>query len=108
MEFSTRSGFQTMEVKSVGTFPVILVKLVTLPFHPKQSWILNTMGGNESFFGHNIPVGGGGGGKGGDMRTMGWTPKPIKIFSLGTESYVTIITWKGFFTQSQVLVILSM
>ena len=30
------------------------------------------------------------------------SPKPIKKLSLGAESYVTI-TWKGFFTQSQVL-----
>ena len=35
-------------------------------------------------------------------------PKPIKILSLGAESYVIIITWKGFSTQSQVFVILSM
>ena len=27
----------TMEVKSVGTFPVTLLKLANLPSHPKQS-----------------------------------------------------------------------
>ena len=32
------------------------------PSHPKQSLILSTMGGNESFFGHNFDVGGGVGG----------------------------------------------
>ena len=49
-----------------------------------------------AFFGHNIA---GGGGSGGDDRT---NPKPIKKMSLVAESYVTI-TWKGFFTQSQVV-----
>ena len=29
--------------------------------------------------------------------------KLIKKLSLGAGSYVTIITWKGFFTQSQVI-----
>ena len=47
-------------------------------------------------------MGGVGGGKGGDMRMT-----LIKILLVGAESYVTIITWKGFFTQSQVLVNLS-
>ena len=33
----------------------------------------------------------------------GMNPKAIKKFSIGVESYVPIITCKGFFTQSQVL-----
>ena len=37
-------------VKSVGTFPVILVKLVTPPLPPQTKLILSTMGGNECFF----------------------------------------------------------
>ena len=65
------------------------------------------MGGNESFFGHNIPVVEGGEG-GWGHEDDGMNPKPMKILSLGAEPYITIITWKGFFTQSQVLVILSM
>ena len=61
-----------MEVKSVGTFSVIVVK------------------------GHNIA-----GGRGWDWEDDGMSPDRIKKLSLGAESYVTI-TWKGFFTQSQV------
>ena len=53
------------------------------------------MAGNESFFGYNIA----GVGEWGKPRM---SPKPIKKLSLGAESYVTI-TWKGFFTQSRVL-----
>ena len=54
-----------------------------------------------------------GGGEGGEKEGWGheddgMNPKPIKILSLGAESYVIIITWKGFSTQSQVFVILSM
>ena len=33
----------------------------------------------------------------------GMNPKAIKKISIGVESYVPIITCKGFFTQSQVL-----
>ena len=62
-----------MEVKSVGTFPVISEK------------------------GHNIAKG-----RGWEWGDDGMSPDPIKKLSLGAESYVTI-TWKGFFTQSQVL-----
>ena len=67
------------------------------------------MGENESFFGPNtgIPGGGGGGKEGGGHEDDGMNPKPIKILSLGAESYVIIITWKGSSTQSQVFVILS-
>ena len=90
-----RSATPTVEVKSVGTFPVILAKLAPLPFHPKQSWTLSTMGGNESIFGQTLL----GWGSGGNPLM---SPKPIKKLSLGSESYVTI-TWKGFFTQSWVL-----
>ena len=38
-----------VEVKSVGNFPVILLKLVNSPFLTKQRLILSEMGGNESF-----------------------------------------------------------
>ena len=72
------------------------------------------MGENESFLAI-IPVFLWGGGGGGFLEKEGWgheddgmNPKPIKILSLGAESYVIIITWKGFSTQSQVFVILSM
>ena len=40
----------TMGVKSVGTFPLILLKLVTPPLLPHTKVILSTMGGNECFF----------------------------------------------------------
>ena len=52
------------------------------------------MGENECFFGHNIARGSGG--------TTGWTQSRTKKLSLGAGFYVTI-AWKGFFTQSQVL-----
>ena len=83
-----------MEVKSVGTFPVILVKVATPPLPPKQSWILSKMDGNECFFSQNIASGRGG--------TTGWTQSRLKKLFLGAESYLTI-TWKGFFAQSQVI-----
>jgi len=63
-----------------GTFPVIQLKLATPPLPPQTTLL------------------GGGGGVGND----GMNPKPNKKLLLGAESYVTI-TWKGFFTQSQVL-----
>ena len=49
----------------------------------------------SAFFGHNIARGSGGG-------DDGMNPKPNKKLSLQAESYGTI-AWKGFFTQSQVL-----
>ena len=52
------------------------------------------MGETECFIGHNIARGGG--------EDDGMNPKPNKKLSLGAESYGTI-AWKGFFTQSQVL-----
>ena len=51
-----------------GGSGVFLVKLTTLPSHPKQSWILSKMDGKEWLFDHNIA--GGGGVSGG---TTGWT-----------------------------------
>ena len=53
----------------------------------------------SAFFGHNIARGSRGGGGGEDD---GMNPKPHKTLSLGAESY-GFIAWKGFFTQSQVL-----
>ena len=50
--------------------------------HPKQSWILSTMGGNESFSGHNIA--------GGEWGDDGMNPKPIKKMLLGAECYVRV------------------
>ena len=52
------------------------------------------MGETECFIGHNIARGGG--------EDDGMDPKPNNKLSLGAESYGTI-AWKGFFTQSQVL-----
>ena len=51
----------TREVKSVGTFPVILLKLATPPLPPPNKvefgakWVKMS-----AFFGHNIAVGSGG------------------------------------------------
>ena len=44
----------TVGVKSVGTFPVILVKLATPPLPPQTKSNFEQMGGNGSFFSHNI------------------------------------------------------
>ena len=64
-----------MEVESVGTFPVILLKLATPPLPP------------------NIA--------GGSWRDDRMNPKSNKKLLLGAGSYINnIITWKGFFTQS--------
>ena len=53
-------------------------------------------GWNDCFFGHNIAGGGG-------VRGQWDVPKgDKKKLSLGAESYITI-TWKGFFTQSKVV-----
>ena len=62
-----------MEVKSVGTFSVILVKLATppLPSQPKQSWIWAPGVKMSPFVG--LTIAGGGGGVWGGMN-----PKPIK------------------------------
>ena len=49
-----------MDVRSVGTFSVILVKVVTPPFPPQTKLTFEQMGGNECFFGHNIAGGSGG------------------------------------------------
>ena len=87
-----------MEVKSVGAFPVILVKLETpFPTTLNKVEFLSNMGRKECFFGQNIAGGVGGGG--GDDR-MNLTP--IKKLSLGAEPYVTI-TWNGFFTKVDLL-----
>ena len=52
----------------------------------------------SAFFGHNIARGSEGGGGGDDGMNL----KPSKKLSLEAESHGTI-AWKGFFTQSQVL-----
>ena len=63
-----------MEVKSVGTFPVILIKLVTPPFPLQTNLILEQNGCKWVLFGHNIAHGDGvcvcvcgGGGGGGQL-----------------------------------------
>ena len=76
-----------MEVKSVGTFPVILVNLVTPPPPPKTKFNFE-----EIFLGAKTLLGGGGSGEVGDE---GMNLEPIKKLSLGAGSSVTI-TWKGF------------
>ena len=86
-----------MGVKSVGTLPLILLKLAT-PSPPTPNkvefgvkWVKLS-----ASFGPNTARGSGGGGD------DGMNPKPNKKLSLGAESYRTI-AWKGFLTQSQVL-----
>ena len=62
-----------MEVKSVGTFPVILLKLATPPLPPQTKLNLEQNGWNwVLFFGHNIARGRGGGG------TTRWTQSRTK------------------------------
>ena len=80
----------TMEVKSVGTFPLILLKLLKLATPPPLL-----------FFAATTLPGLVGEGEGGGLDD-GMNPKPNKKLSLGAESYGTI-AWKGFFTKSQVL-----
>ena len=77
-----------MEVKCAGTFPVILVKLVTPPLPPTTK--LNF---EQNFLGAKTLLGGGG--WGGEVGDEGMNLEPIKKLSLGAGSYVTI-TWKGF------------
>ena len=84
-----------MEVKSVGTFPVILLKLATPPLPPQTKLNLEQNGWNWVLFLATTLLGEVGG-------TTGWTQSRTKKMSLGPESY-GIIACKGFFTQSQVL-----
>ena len=79
----------TVGVKSVGTFSVILVKVATRPLQPQTKLNFEQMGRNDC-------------GRWGVARTTRWAKSWWKNLSLGAESYVTI-TWKGFFTQSQIL-----
>ena len=82
-----------MEVKSVATFPVILVKLA-IPLFPTPN-ILSKWVEMRAFLATTL--------LGREWGDDGMNPKAIKKFSIGVESYVPIITCKGFFTQSQVL-----
>ena len=82
----------------LAPFPVLLIQLATplVPSHPKQSRILPKIGGNEWVFFTPTLLGRVGAGD------DGMNPKPDKKWSLGAGFYQTI-TWKGFFTQPQVL-----
>ena len=84
-----------MEVKSVRTFPLILVKLATppLPSHPKQSWILSKW--VEIIAG----VEGGGGGVGGLQHEPKADQKIVFSSRVLRKNYMA----KGFFAQSQIL-----
>ena len=46
-----------MEVKSVATFSVVLVKLATSPLPPQTKLNFEQMGGMTAFSGHNIAGG---------------------------------------------------
>ena len=70
-----------MEVKSFGTFPVILVKLATLPLPPQTK--LNFEQNAESFAGA-------GWGGGGQWEDGGRNPKRIQKLLLGAEFYETV------------------
>ena len=87
-----------MEVKSVGTFPVLLLKLATPSLPPQTKLDLEQNGSKWVLFLAITLLGEVGEGGGDD----GMNPKPHKKLSLGAESY-GFIAWKGFFTQSQVL-----
>ena len=84
-----------MEAKSVGTFPVILLKLATPPLPPQTKLNLEQNGWNWVLFLATTLPGEVGGNNGMD-------PKLNKKMSLGAESH-GIIACKGFFPQSQVL-----
>ena len=74
-----------MEVKSVGAYPVILLKLATPLLPPQTKFDLELNGWKwVLFFGHNIARGSGGGGN------DGMNPKPNKKLSLEAESHGTI------------------
>ena len=85
----------TMEVKSVGTFPVILLKLATPPLPPQTKLNLEQNGWNWVLFLATTLLGEVG-------ATTGWTQSRTQNCPKGAESY-GIIACKGFFTQSQVL-----
>ena len=74
-----------MEVKSFGTFPMILVKLATPPLPPQTK--LNFEQNAESFAGAGC---GGGGGFGGAVGGRREDPKRMQKLLLGAEFYETI------------------
>ena len=82
-----------MEVKSVGTFPVILLKLATPPLPPQAKLNLEQNGWEGVLFLATTLLG-----QVGEWRDE---PKAEQKIVLGAGFYVTI-AWKGFFTQSQV------
>ena len=72
--------FATMEVKSVGTFPLILLKLATPPLPPQTKLNLEQNGWNWVLFLAKTLLGEAGGGGGGGGEDDGMNPKPnIKI-----------------------------
>ena len=70
-----------MEVKNVGTFLVMLVKMVTPPLPPQTKLNYEQNGWKWLLF-LEAKLQGGGGGMGDD----GKNPEPIKQLSLGAES----------------------
>ena len=84
----------TMEVKRVGTFPVILLKLATPPLPPQTKLDLEQNGWKWVLFLATTLLG----------EVGGWRdePKAEQKIVLRSRVYGTI-NWKGFFTQSQVL-----
>ena len=60
----------TVEVKSVATFSVVLVKLATSSLPPQKKLNFEQMGGMTAFSGHNIA--------GGEWRDDRMNPKKIK------------------------------
>ena len=69
-----------MEVKSVGTFPTITVKLATSPLSPQTMLTFQqNESSNESFFGHTAVLEGWKRERGGGGELEGMIPqKPIK------------------------------
>ena len=83
----------TMQVKNVGTLPVILLKLASPPFPPQTKLNLEQNGCNWVLFWPQHCWG-----RWGDDGT---NQKANEKLSLGAKTYGTI-AGKGFFTQSQV------
>lgn len=98
-----RTVTKIMEVKSVGTFPTITVKLATSPLSPQTMLTFQqNESSNGSFFGHTAVLGGwereGGGGS--------WRDDPAnadQIVVIMSGHFCVPISWKGFFTVFQVI-----
>lgn len=98
-----RTVTKIMEVKSVGTFPTVTVKLATSPLSPQTMLTFQqNESSNGSFFGSHSSAGGMGKGEGGGS----WRDDPAKadqVVVIMSGQFCVPISWKGFFTVFQVI-----